>query len=54
MLSLLLFVQLGHGMSIVAESSMFFMGASFRLQFGGEKLNCTRLDAPAISTLGAA
>lgn len=27
-----------------------FMGASFRLRFGGEKLNCTRLDAPTFSS----
>jgi hypothetical protein len=28
------------------------MGASFRLWFGGEKPNCTRLDAPALCQLG--
>lgn len=47
MLSLPLLEQCGHGMLIMAESSMFFMGASFRLRFGIEKLNRIRLDAPA-------
>jgi hypothetical protein len=28
------------------------MGASFRLRFGGEKPNCTRLDAPTLCQLG--
>ena len=54
MLWLLFLPQPGHGTSMLVESSMLFMGASFRLQLVREKPNCARLDAPTTNTTTAA